>query len=489
MRVNNKLNKHLILILLLICSLILQSCNLGSTGNTGNSTSESVSNDTSSSNITLELTTKETTKETTQEIVQETSTSTSTTTMTSTTVEETISTTTINTPNEPYQVEFTHNDVSFVVPGNKIMPADTDIKTAVDPVLNYPWQLVEDPIQVEFMEYIYDHLISQEILFYDGHENFLIDFSQFVGKIPEQTLIELVYTVLESDPRFFTYENNVSFIYDQNDLISEILVYVDYEYQSSNPLEASAEDYQDVIEEVKAIAQNIMDTTSNTWQRIRMAHDYIIFRVDYDPSEDGIHTKNNVYDAILGEDKLTKCVGYSQAFALILAAMQIDVTMVSGTTNVPHAWNLVYFEDSWYSVDVTMDDYGIAGLEVDFLHEATVSNFLRGSETMSRSHTPYFEVELSFADNDSGYKQLNTYFESTEEIEQGITEFINKINLEDDIDDVFDFWYTGEFDYYILTEIANEAIENNEYKSEELKFDWMIYGHVIRLYFPDESMY
>lgn len=69
------------------------------------------------------------------------------------------------------------------------------------------------------------------------------------------------------------------------------------------------------------------------------------------------------YDARAGgniADLLTKgcgsCEAYSAALCAMLEIAGVPSRMVTGTAEVPHAWNLVQLGQEWYHVDATWDD-------------------------------------------------------------------------------------------------------------------------------------
>ena len=197
-----------------------------------------------------------------------------------------------------------------------------------------------------------------------------------------------------------------------------------------------------------------MDKTDNAWQRVRLAHDYILNRVNYAPTPGEDHTKNNVYDALLGADRLTKCVGYSQANSLILSAMGFEVSTTGGdagsdTQNQQaHAWNYVTMDDGKvYAVDVTFDDPLYTQAQRDSLpdeFEQSTEFFLRGSDYMSRTHSPYTTeaaqpANFSTTDYIAGYEQMGTNFATADEASAAMVDFFNKLDITDNVEDVYEF--------------------------------------------------
>ena len=160
--------------------------------------------------------------------------------------------------------------------------------------------------------------------------------------------------------------------------------YFSDEYTSQSQVEQAI----DMVEKTKD--QIISQKTNNTYNNIKMVHDYLINNVEYDSTlaKDNIY---NIYGALV--NKQSVCEGYAKAFKYLLDEMQIPCVMVIGqATNSKgetenHAWNYVRINNSWYAVDSTWDDPVIIG-------NGTISNdikykyFLRGSTKMNEDHIP-----------------------------------------------------------------------------------------------------
>ncbi len=87
-------------------------------------------------------------------------------------------------------------------------------------------------------------------------------------------------------------------------------------------------------------------------EKIICVHDYLVCNIDYD-SVNYDQTYNNLYGAFI--NKRTMCFGYSTAFNYIVRQLGIKSYIVTSAVN-NHAWNLVYLDGNFYSVDCTWDD-------------------------------------------------------------------------------------------------------------------------------------
>ena len=141
------------------------------------------------------------------------------------------------------------------------------------------------------------------------------------------------------------------------------------------------------IEEVKN--QILQNRKSNTYENIKMVHDYLIENIEYDTS---ISKENiyNIYGAMVNKESV--CEGYAKSFKYLMDALGIPCTLVIGeATNSEgqtenHAWNYVQIDNYWYAIDCTWDDpISTTG----WVSQASKQRyFLKGSEDMLKNHNP-----------------------------------------------------------------------------------------------------
>ncbi len=86
------------------------------------------------------------------------------------------------------------------------------------------------------------------------------------------------------------------------------------------------------------------------YEKLKFLHDYLILNCDTDKSYAFADT---IYGALV--EKKALCEGYSKAFAYLGNLAGIENVIVTGETYVPHMWNMVNVDGSWYHVDVTWD--------------------------------------------------------------------------------------------------------------------------------------
>ena len=112
--------------------------------------------------------------------------------------------------------------------------------------------------------------------------------------------------------------------------------------------------------------QSKIDACSTDAQKVKLIHDLIIDKVEYNQTLYNNNFKNedtqysqSVYSVFCTD--LTVCAGYSQAFEMMCNGSGIDAVAVTSTVIIGnditgHEWNKVRINDSWYNVDCTWDD-------------------------------------------------------------------------------------------------------------------------------------
>ena len=159
---------------------------------------------------------------------------------------------------------------------------------------------------------------------------------------------------LANESDFITTINNYVSPYNSyskyNTLIigqNEVLLTVDKLYTNAEILLIN-EEIERIISELE------IDRTDVKQKDIKKIHDYLIKNVTYDEEyEEGdvVTTSNKATGALV--DKVALCSGYTDTFALFMDKLGIKNFKIS-TDN--HVWNVIYFNDQWLHVDVTLDD-------------------------------------------------------------------------------------------------------------------------------------
>lgn len=147
----------------------------------------------------------------------------------------------------------------------------------------------------------------------------------------------------------------------------------------------------EAINKIENVKNSIISNkTGNTYNDIKMVHDYLVDNIEYDTSiaRDNIY---DVYGALVNGTCV--CEGYARSFKYIMDNMGIPCVLVIGkATNSQgetenHAWNYVNINGTWYAIDTTWDDPVV----LNGGKASTASRtkyFLKGSSTMNNDHVP-----------------------------------------------------------------------------------------------------
>ena len=135
--------------------------------------------------------------------------------------------------------------------------------------------------------------------------------------------------------------------------------------------------------------QILQNRSENTYDNIKMVHDYLVENIEYDTtiSQSNIY---NVYGALVNGRAV--CEGYARSFKYLMDELGIPCTLVIGTgTNSQgqtenHAWNYVQLNGNWYAIDCTWDDPVSSTGYVS--QSSKYRYFLKGSNEFLQDHTP-----------------------------------------------------------------------------------------------------
>ena len=165
-------------------------------------------------------------------------------------------------------------------------------------------------------------------------------------------------------------------------------------------------------EELTAAVNSAMDSMNlngkTEAEKVKLIHDYICDKVDYDYS--GLSDSSNLIKytayAALCEGKAV-CQGYAILFYRMCKEAGLSVRIISGTGNGgPHAWNIVKVDNAYYNVDSTWDGQDSTTLDTYLLlnEKDFSSNHTRNSEYTTDEFYETYPMGLV-----SYYKQNPTY--------------------------------------------------------------------------------
>ena len=110
-----------------------------------------------------------------------------------------------------------------------------------------------------------------------------------------------------------------------------------------------------------AVAKSIKKRYKSDLDRIKAAHDYLCENIVYYEDEYSKDIVRTSYGALINGRAV--CVGYAEAFDLLMEKLEIPCIIVSGSARTRsgtegHAWNAVLYKGKMRYVDVTWDDKG-----------------------------------------------------------------------------------------------------------------------------------
>lgn len=182
---------------------------------------------------------------------------------------------------------------------------------------------------------------------------------------PISLIDKLFFTVKDTDPRFFFYEQPFYYRWKSSEQPDGSITLTSYILdlkikQGYETKEAREADWQALNAKAWAIADEIAAKSSSLAERYLLLHDYLARYLHYSPENN--RSTNNAYDALMRGE--TMCVGYSLAYQMIANRLGGEVISVYGHVESsdsddysgPHNWNVVRLGDTWYNTDLTWDD-------------------------------------------------------------------------------------------------------------------------------------
>lgn len=194
----------------------------------------------------------------------------------------------------------------------------------------------------------------------------------------KQELLNIFYTVLNNGWTKFSfyceYDNCNKDINDALDteLLSNINNFV-HPYNGYVTINFAIDDYDKITlyithsysneeivyinNSIDSIINSIITDDMDTKTKIETFHDYVIMNTIYDNNyvDKGINDNKNISHKATGILKNGKalCGGYTDIMAIFLSKIGVFNYRIASDT---HTWNLVYYNNNWYHLDVTWDD-------------------------------------------------------------------------------------------------------------------------------------
>lgn len=134
--------------------------------------------------------------------------------------------------------------------------------------------------------------------------------------------------------------------------------------QGYRPICTPGSGAESIYNKAKAVLREICDDSMNDFEKTHAIYEWLILNVNYDQKALQIAEQNNYassklsqYDSWYAEGVFNTgvavCEGYAKAFLIMARIEGIPMIYVTGNQ---HAWNKVYINGNWYSVDATHGD-------------------------------------------------------------------------------------------------------------------------------------
>lgn len=271
-----------------------------------------------------------------------------------------------------------------------------------------------DYSNVSINKYFYNQLSTDSQIIYKAFEanlqnmrsgNYRIELGDsFTSILNKDNGQEELGNIYQSAFEAFNYDNPHAFYLNANKMFLNIEttatgnnkkynVFIDSGSQSNYFTDefSSKEQIENAVSQVEQVKNQIIaNKTGNTYQDIKMVHDYLVDNLEYDTSISKPHIYT-IYGALI--NKVCVCEGYARAFKYIMDSLNIPCVMVMGEgTNSQgqrenHAWNYVQLDGRWFAVDTTWDDPVVQG-GGRVSNESRYKYFLKGSSTFNQDHVP-----------------------------------------------------------------------------------------------------
>ncbi len=253
------------------------------------------------------------------------------------------------------------------------------------------WRNDQDDLSRGISELLYQGLLNGETSIDIGPALAGYEFSE----IPVSLLSIVVYSVKDTDPRFFYYEQPFAYEYTWQSAGDGL-----YTFPSLNLIFKIQDRFADgshvaAWTEMNNVAWEIADRissqTNDLVDRYRLSLNELLPLMYYSPVMD--RDKNNAWGALI--DSETMCVGYALAYQMVANRLGGNVITVYGYAGNDesgdyHNWNMVEVGGTWYHVDPTWDDAANIGDFASQTHDEKYypSNFyfMRSLDSISSDH-------------------------------------------------------------------------------------------------------
>ena len=174
--------------------------------------------------------------------------------------------------------------------------------------------------------------------------------------------LDAVFRAISYDNPEFFFLGNECKIYNVGGLFGSVTSLFLPEYTMTQ------EEYEAALTEVEDAAAQILSSapsSSSAYTQELYLHDTLVQTTEYDDSEDtSVFT---LYGVLINHS--ANCEGYARTMQYLLKQQGVVNRVITGQADdgsgdtVGHMWNVVTLNEEEYNLDVTWDDYSVAGVE------------------------------------------------------------------------------------------------------------------------------
>ena len=266
------------------------------------------------------------------------------------------------------------------------------------------------------------------------------------GVITSELLDDFMSLIICTSPEMNQLGSSYSIVVDSDNYVKSLNVsYVKSPEEGNSQLAQLRSEAESICLQAEGL---------DDYDKLKYFHDRIILKCTYSDETENAYS---AYGCLI-EGKAV-CEGYSKAMLILCQRAGILCIPVLGESSdadgesIPHMWNMVYLNRSWYNIDATWDD-PISNLGNDYIrydyfnisdeicsrdHIAEESEFMKYPRAVSDEENYYVKSGLVVYDTDSAY----SVFESA--AVRSIENHDRYVRVKCSSDEVYDWVYSEIF--------------------------------------------
>lgn len=243
----------------------------------------------------------------------------------------------------------------------------------------------------------------------------------------------------------FEQTERISGAYTERQQMDELVRIVS---QGKRPdLSAARSGVQKVYDAALTVLNRYIRNDFTPFERVHVIHDWLAYyvRYDFETAQKG-QTVNGSAPAFGLEgaliNRLAVCDGFAKAAALLCGIEGIPCVRVTGSytddggNEIPHAWNQVQINGTWYHMDVTQDCYHVYIDNATLVSVLNHGYFLVSDDAMSDELTGRHYIDEENGDMQAYYACPENYpFHAGQAL--GIKSYTMEIKSQAELNDIF----------------------------------------------------